>query len=201
MRSPTDPISAGVVTRLTASDPRSSPKASMPSSLGGVNLGSRARGFAPRRWTLRPRSARRLLAGLDQLREVVGELAQHRVADVFHDPSAELGRLAGDVHVGEHVDVGDAVVLVQGGGDRGVGAAVALGVTALGLQHDPFGCLVLLDEPPSPLNVIEMGPSLIFIPPSKASPSTEVTAAPGRHGAIFSTSISSVHARRRGRGR
>ena len=39
--------------------------------------------------------------------ELVGELPEQLVADVGHHAAAELGRPAGDVQVGQHVDPGD----------------------------------------------------------------------------------------------
>ena len=111
---------------------------------------------------------------------------QHPVADVLHHPAAELGGLAGDVQVGDDVDVGDAVVLVRGWRSRWPARRRCpwrRGPCASTTRLAAVGSFST--SSPSPLKVIEIGPSLIFMPPSKVSPSTEVTAAPGRHGAIL----------------
>ena len=59
--------------------------------------------------------------------ELVGELAEQLVADVGHHPAAELGRSAGDVEVGQHVDPRDGALGGQLRGDDGRGGAVAAG--------------------------------------------------------------------------
>ena len=148
--------------------------------------------------------------GCAAVRRLAGELgarlsanwASIRLLTSFMTPPPNWAALPVTFRSVTHVDVGDAVVLAQGGGHDGLGAPVALGVAALGLDDRGLLSSSFSTNAPWPLKVIAIGPSLIFIPPSKASPSTEVTAAPGRQGAIFSTSVEQLPTPgRRGRAR
>src|SRR3954470_4651120 len=52
-------------------------------------------------------------------------------------PRPELGRLAGDGEVGDHLDAGAGAGLGHRGGDVGARGAVAALVLALGVDHHP----------------------------------------------------------------
>ena len=105
----------------------------------GGRGGGRRRGRRAGRVTLRVALAE--LGG-----QLVGELAEQLVAHVGHHAAAELGRAAGDVEVGQHVDAGDGALGRQLRRHDGRGGAVAPLVLAARVDDGLVRGLVLLDE-------------------------------------------------------
>ena len=86
----------------------------------------------------RPRTAEQF--GL----QAAGELGDQVAGDVGEHAAAELGRLTRDRQVGGDDDVGGVALVLELRGDGRRGGAVAPGLLALGLEHDPLGRRVLL---------------------------------------------------------